>query len=160
MLLYVYCLLTFSYHLYTVATNIVEADIVQMNIDTSTSTVYCNLLGSYIETMDAVCSIAYGYPRWNCERYMDSSIVTAGRPGVNLTITLSQCVNIGVEFCYTVSLKYGVTTIKIVGNFTTGIHFITIYHMLKFELSYVSQNVILVFWGPIPPLNNQLDQLQ
>ena len=97
-----------------------EADIVGIIVDITTSTVYCLLLGSYIDTPDAVCSIIYGYPQGNCERYTDSSVTTTGRPGVNLTIPLSQDVNIGAEFCYTVSLKYGVTTIKIIGNFTSG----------------------------------------
>ena len=49
--------------------------------------------------------------------YTDSSIPTTGQPGVNLTIPLSQDVNIS-EFCYAISLTYGITKIKIVGNFT------------------------------------------
>ena len=103
-----------------VTTNIVESDVVRVTVETSTSTVYCNLLSSYIETEGTVCSITYGYPQGNCEMFTDSSTTTTGRPGVNLTITFSQDVNIGVEFCYTISLSYGDTTIKIVGNFTTG----------------------------------------
>ena len=110
-----------KYILFTVVTNIVEADIVGIVVDTTTSTVYCNLLSSYIHTVDAVCSITYGYPQGNCDQYTDSSVTTTGRPGVNLTIPLSQDVNIEVEFCYTVSLKYGVTKFKIIGNFTSGI---------------------------------------
>ena len=105
---------------FTVVTNIVEADIVGIIVDTTTSTVYCNLLSSYIYTTDAVCSITYGYPQGNCDQYTDSSVTTTGQPGVNLTIHLSQNVNIGAEFCYTISLKYGITRISIVGNFTSG----------------------------------------
>ena len=113
-------LLVFIPFLFVVVTNIVEANVAQISIDTSTSTVQCNLLSSYIETEDTVCSISYGYPQGNCERYTDSSNITVGQPGINLTITLSEDVNIGVEFCYTASLKYGVTTIKILGNITPG----------------------------------------
>ena len=104
----------------TVFTNIVKADIVRINIDTSSSTAYCNLLSSYIETMDVVCSITYGYPQGSCKRYTDSSNTTTGRPGVNLTIHLSQNVNSGEKIGYTVSLRYGLTTIKIVGSATPG----------------------------------------
>ena len=96
-------------------------EIVRLSIDTTASTVHCDLLSSYVETIDAVCSITYGYPPENCERYTDSSVFTTGGPGVNLTITLSHDVNNTAEFCYTVSLKYGVTILKIVGNFSLGI---------------------------------------
>ena len=106
---------------FTVVTNIVKADIVGIVVKNTTSTVYCNLLGSYIDTPDVVCSITYGYPQGNCDQYTDSSVATTGRPGVNLTIPLSQDVSIGAEICYTVFLKYGVTRIKIIGNFTSGI---------------------------------------
>ena len=99
-----------------------EADIVMIIVDITTSTVYCLLLGSFVDTPDAVCSITYGYPQGNCEKYTDSSVTTTGRPGVNLTISLSQDVNTGADFCYTVSVKYGLTTIKIIGNFTSGIN--------------------------------------
>ena len=61
--------------------------------------------------------------------FTDSSITTTGWPGVNLTIALSQDVNTGEEFCFTVSLKYGVTTIKIVGSFTSGK--VCIYELVK-----------------------------
>ena len=106
--------------IHAVFTNIVKAGIAQIKIDTSTSTVYCNLLSSYTETMDAVCSITYGYSPGNCDMYTDTSITTTGRPGTNLTIGLSQNVNSGAEFCYIISLKYGVTTVKVVGSFTPG----------------------------------------
>ena len=97
-----------------------EADVVGIIVNTATSTIYCNLLSSYIYTTNTVCSVTYGYPQGSCDRYTDSSVTTTGRPGVNLTIPLSQDVNIGAEFCYTISLKYGVTRILIVGNFTSG----------------------------------------
>ena len=99
-----------------------EAGIVKLRMDTNTSSVYCQLHDSYIVTADAVCSITYGYLSGRCESYSDSSIPTIGRPGVNLTIPLSQNVNLDyiAQFCYTVSLKYGLTTMKIVGRFTTG----------------------------------------
>ena len=102
-----------------VFTNIFEADVIHLDIDTTSSSVSCNFLSSYIKTIDAVCSIAYGHPQGSCERYTDSSVTTTGRPGVNLTIALSQEVNTGEVFCYTVSLKYGVTMIKIIGSFTS-----------------------------------------
>ena len=105
---------------YAVVTNILKANIVVITISTSTSTVYCNLLSSYVDTTDAVCSVTYGYPHGNCNEHTDTSRVTTGRPGVNLTIHLSQDVNFGAEFCYTVTLTFGVTIMKIVGNFTPG----------------------------------------
>ena len=103
-------------------TDIVEAGIVRLKMGTNTSTAYCQLLDSYVVTVDAVCSITYGYLPGSCETYSDSSIPTIGRPGVNLTIPLSQNVYLDyiAQFCYTVSLKYGLTTMKIVGRFTTG----------------------------------------
>ena len=125
-----------------------EADIVGIIVDVTTSTVYCLLLGSYIDTPDAVCSITYGYPQGNCERYTDSSVTTTGQPGVNLTIPLSQDVNTGAEFCYTVSLKYSVTTIKIIGNFTSGTCIIakvfTTYKCLMYMLFTMYQCLMLL----------------
>ena len=99
-----------------------EAGIVRLRMDTNTSSVYCQLLDSYVVTANAVCSITYGYLPDSCETYSDSSISTIGRPGVNLSIPLSQSVTLDkiTEFCYTVSLKYGLTKMKIAGNFTTG----------------------------------------
>ena len=97
-----------------------ESGIVQLNIDTDTSTISCNLLHSYLETVNVVCSITYGYPPGNCDMFTDSSHTTTGRPGINLTIPLSQNVNNGENFCYTVSLKYGLTPINIVGSFVSG----------------------------------------
>ena len=110
----------FFYHV--VSTDIVEAGIVRLSMDTYTSAVHCRLLNSYVVTDNAVCSITYGYSPRNCESFRDSSIPTIGRPGINLTISLSQDVNMDdiEQFCYTVSLKYGISTIEIVGSFTTG----------------------------------------
>ena len=99
-----------------VVTDNVEADTVRFSIDASNSVITCHLLNSFVITNDTVCSISYGYPQGNCEMYTDSSIPTTGQPGVNLTISLSQAVNIS-EFCYVISLTYGITKIKIVGNF-------------------------------------------
>ena len=101
-----------------VFTNVVEADVVRLSVDPSNSAIYCHLLSSYVRTKDAVCSITYGESLEDCDRYTNSSITTTGQPGVNLTIPLIQEVNIEAEFCYTVSLTYGFTKIKIVGNFT------------------------------------------
>ena len=100
-----------------VSTSIADADIVQLSVDTD-SAISCHLLKSYIKTKNAVCSITYGHQPENCDRYNDSSNTTIGQPGVNLTIHLSQKVNIEAEFCYTISLKYGFTMIKIIGSFT------------------------------------------
>ena len=107
-----------SFH--AVPTNIIEAGIVQLDINAANSTVSCNLLSSYIETTSTVCSITYGDAPGDCEKYTDSSISTTGQPGVTLMITLSQDVNNGEEFCYTVSLNYGFTTVRIFGIFISG----------------------------------------
>ena len=107
-----------------VFTDIVEADIVHLSMDTNASTVYCQLLNSYVVTSaDVVCTITYGYSLRNCERFTDSSNATNNQPGINLTIPLSQDVKKDsiLQFCYTVFFKYGIATIKIVGNFTSGI---------------------------------------
>ena len=102
---------------YIVFTDIVEADIVRFSIDASYSVITCHLLNSSVKTNNTVCSISYGYPQGNCDMYNDSSIPTTDQPGVNLTIFLSQAVS-NSEFCYVISLTYGITKIKIVGNFT------------------------------------------
>ena len=81
----------------------------------------CILLSSFVETTNAICSITYGPLSENCERYTDSFIASSAGPGVNLTIALSQDANNQVGFCYTASVKYGVTTIKIVGTLIAGI---------------------------------------
>ena len=106
-----------------------EAGIVGLRMDTNTSTVYCQLHDSYVVTADAVCSITYGYLPGSCETYSDSSIPTIGRPGVNLTIPLSQNMILDniAQFCYTVFLKYGLTKMKITGNFTTGTIILEVY---------------------------------
>ena len=101
-----------------VSTNIAKADIIQLSIDTADLLISCHLLGFYVKTKDAVCSITYGYSQGYCDRYNDSSVTTTGQPGVNLTISLSQNVTFGAKFCYTVSLKHGLMNIKIVGTFT------------------------------------------
>ena len=86
-------------------------------MDASNSAISCHLLSSNKETNNTVCSIKYGPSPGNCDGFTNFSSVTTGRPGVNLTIHLSQDVN-NQMFCYAVSLKYGITKIKIVGNFT------------------------------------------
>ena len=75
-----------------------------MNV--SAATVSCNLLSSYTDTPNAVCTISYG-PSPNCDMYMDSSTPTTGSSGDTLTISLSQPLNLSPEYCYTVTLSNG-----------------------------------------------------
>ena len=88
-----------------------------MNV--SAATVSCNLLSSYTDTPNAVCTISYGlYP--NCAMYMDSSTPTTGSSGDTLTISLSQTLNSSFEYCYTVTLPNGGLILAVLGTFRSS----------------------------------------
>ena len=86
-----------------------------MNV--SAATVSCNLLSSYTDTPNTVCTISYG-PSPNCDMYMDSSAPTTS--GDTLTISLSQPLNPSTEYCYTVTLYNGGLILAIQGTFRSS----------------------------------------
>ena len=88
-----------------------------MNV--SAATVSCNLLSSYTDTPNAVCTISYG-PSPNCDMYMDSSPPTTGSSGDTLTISLSQPMDANTEYCYTVTLPNGGLILAIEGTFRSS----------------------------------------
>ena len=88
-----------------------------MNV--SAATVSCNLLSSYTDTRNAVCTISYG-PSPNCDMYMDSSTPTTGSSGDTLTISLSQPLDHNTEYCYTVTLPNGGLILAIQGTFRSS----------------------------------------
>ena len=58
----------------------------------------------------------YGPSPANCGLYMDSSTPRRGRPGDNVQLTLEN-VSIGTDYCYTVSVSYGATSLVVSGVF-------------------------------------------
>ena len=92
-----------------------------MVVNVSAATVSCNLLSSYTDTPNAVCTISYG-PSPNCDMYMDSSrsTPTTGSSGDTLTISLPQPLDPNTEYCYTVTLFNGGLILAIQGTFRSS----------------------------------------
>ena len=79
-------------------------------VNVSAATVSCNLLSSYTDTPNAVCTISYG-PSPNCDMYMDSSTPTT------LTISLTGTLQPITEYCYVVTVNNGYLVFDINGAF-------------------------------------------
>ena len=106
-------------YFYPVPSNIITENIASVVVNVSTATVSCNLLSSYTDTPNAVCTISYG-PSPNCDMYMDSSTPTTGSSGDTLTISLSQPLDPNTEYCYTVTLSNGGLILAIEGTFRSS----------------------------------------
>ena len=90
-----------------------------MVVNVSAATVSCNLLSSYTNTPNGVCTISYG-PSPNCDMFMDSSPPTTGRSDDTLTISLSQPLDPNTKYCYTVTLSNGGLSLGVEGTFRSS----------------------------------------
>ena len=98
------------FYIISVAASIMPETFVGVVVNVSAATVSCNLLSSYTDTPNAVCTISYG-PSPNCDMHMDSSTPTT------LTISLTGTLQPITEYCYVVTVNNGYLVFDINGAF-------------------------------------------
>ncbi len=80
-------------------------------------TVVCNLLSSFTPQPNTRCLVTYGHSPHDCVRYNDYLNVSTGYPGDTLTVAITENLQSGVEYCYSVFLEYKHTSFSINGVF-------------------------------------------
>ncbi len=80
-------------------------------------TVVCNLLSSFTPQPNTRCLVTYGHSPHDCVRYNNRFKVSTGYPGDTLTVAITENLQSGVEYCYSIFLEYKHTSFSINGVF-------------------------------------------
>ena len=83
-----------------------------------TGTVFCHLLRFFPNTSNFLLFIVYGPFPNNCEEYTHLTSLNEAYPGD--TVTVKNLFIVGINFCFTVSINNGATTLAIFEEFLSG----------------------------------------
>ncbi len=80
-------------------------------------TVLCNFLSSFTPQPNTRCLVTYGNSPHDCTRYNDYRKLSIGYPGDILTVPITENLQSGVEYCYSILLEYKQTSFSVNGVF-------------------------------------------
>ncbi|XP_064394285.1 uncharacterized protein LOC135341613 isoform X2 [Halichondria panicea] len=80
-------------------------------------TVLCNFLSSFTPQPNTRCLVTYGNSPHDCYRYNDYRKLSISYPGDTLTVPITENLQSGVEYCYSISLAYKQTSLSVNGVF-------------------------------------------